>query len=95
MPTGPGPLDGRRLCPVEVTLDSWWGTLSHDRREVVIGTVYEDDMAVGQVFAEMRHLGLIQSGQARRTAEATGLRRICWPRSLAADVLRLDAAEAS
>ena len=68
--------------------------MSHDRREVVIG-VYEDDMAVGQVFAEMRHLGLIQPGQARRTADATGLRRICWPKSLAADVLRLDAAEAS
>ncbi len=80
---------------VEVTLASWWGRLSRDRREVVIGSVYEDDMAVGQVFAEMRHLGLIQPGQARRTADATGLRRICWPKSLAADVLRLDAAEAS
>jgi len=80
---------------VEMTIDSWWATLSHDRRETVIGSVYEDDMASGRVFAEMRRLGLIHPGEARRTADATGLRRICWPKHLAADVLRLDAAEVS
>ena len=80
---------------VEVTVDSWWATLSHDRRETVMGSVYEDDMASGQVFAEMRQLGLIHPGEARRTADATGLRRICWPKPLAAEVLRLDAAEVS
>jgi hypothetical protein len=78
---------------VEVTIESWWATLAHDRRETVMGSIYEDDMAVGRVFAEMRQLGLIHPGEARRTADATGLRRICWPKHLAADILRLDAAE--
>jgi hypothetical protein len=80
---------------VEVTIDSWRAALSHERRETVIGRVYEDDMASGRVFAEMRQLGLIHPGGARRTADATGLRRIIWPKHLAADVLRLDAAEVS
>jgi hypothetical protein len=71
------------------TIDNWWTTLSHERRESVIVSVYEDDMATGQIFAEMRRLGLIQPGEARRTADATGLRRICWPKCLAAQVLRL------
>ena len=69
--------------------------MSHERRKTVIGSVYEDGMASGQVFAEMRQLGLIHPGEARRTADDTGLRRICWPKQLAADVLRLDAAEVS
>jgi len=80
---------------VEVTIESWWATLAHDRRETVMGSIYEDDMAVGRVFAEMRQLGLIHPGEARRTADATGLRRICWPKHLAADVLRLDATDLS
>jgi hypothetical protein len=71
------------------TIDNWWKTLSHDRRESVIVSVYEDDMATDQIFAEMRRLGLIQPGEARRTADATSLRRICWPKCLAADVIRL------
>ena len=69
------------------TIGSWWATLTQERRETVIGSVYEDDMASGQVFAELRRLGLIHPGEARRTADATGLRRICWPQHLAADVL--------
>ncbi len=41
------------------TIDDWWKTLSHERRESVIVSVYEDDMATGHIFAEMRRLGLI------------------------------------
>ena len=69
--------------------------MSHKCRETVIGSVDEDDMASGRAFAEMRRLGLIHPGEARRTADATGLRRICWPKHLAADVWRLGATELS
>ena len=80
---------------VDMTIDSSWARLTHERREPVVAVFYEDDMASGRVFAEMRQLGLIHPGEARRTADATGLRRICWPKHLAADVLRLDATDLS
>ncbi len=57
---------------VGVRIERWWATLDHDRRETVMGSIYEDDMAVGRVFAEMRQLGLIHPGEARRTADAHG-----------------------
>ena len=58
--------------PTPVTVDDWWATLSPTRRVKVVVSVYEDDMAYGRVFAEMRGLALIRPGEARRTADATG-----------------------
>lgn len=80
---------------VDMTIDSSWARLTHERRQPVVAVFYEDDMASGRVFAEMRRLGLLHPGDARRTADATGLRRISWPKHLDADILRLDAVEVS
>jgi hypothetical protein len=65
------------------------GPCPRARRVTVIASVDEDDMASGDVFAEMRRLALIRPGEASRTADASGWRRICWPRHLAAAVVRL------